>query len=108
MLERLAQRAGGSERVVVVHGGAAGLDSMAGVLARHMGMSVEVHYAEWQKHGRSAGVIRNQEMVNRGADLIVAYPLPGGRGTQDCIERGVKAGIPTLVYNASTGEYERR
>lgn len=108
MLEGLAKRAGGAERVVVVHGGASGLDSIAGVIARHMGMKVEVHPAHWQKHGRSAGVIRNQEMVNRGANLLVAYPLPGGRGTQDCIERGVKAGIPTLVYNASTGEYERR
>ena len=47
-------------------------------------------------------------MVDQGANLLVAYPLPGGRGTQDCIDRAVKAGIPTLVYDASTGEYERR
>jgi hypothetical protein len=108
VLERLAKRAGGAEHVVVVHGGASGLDSIAGVLARHMGMAVEVHHADWQKQGKAAGPIRNQVMVDHGADLLVAYPLPGGRGTQDCIERGVEAGIPTLVYDASTGEYERR
>ncbi len=108
MLERLAARAGSAAQVTVVHGGSGNLDWMVDVLARHMGMRVEIHRANWQKHGKAAGPIRNRAMVELGADLLVAYPLPGGRGTQDCIERGVRAGIPTLVYNASTSEYERR
>ena len=108
ILEGLVRKAGFPQQITVVHGGAPGLDSVAGVLARHMGMKVEVHYADWQKHGKAAGPIRNQAMVGLGADLIIAYPLPGGRGTQDCIERGVRAGIPTIVYDASTGRYGRR
>ena len=94
--------------MTVVHGGSGSLDWMVDVLARHIGMKVEIHRADWQRHGRAAGPIRNQEMVDLGADLLVAYPLPEGRGTQDCIKRAVKAGIPTLVYNASTGDYEKR
>lgn len=108
MLDRLVARAGGPPHVTVVHGGSGSLDWMVDVLARHIGMKVEIHRADWQRHGRAAGPIRNQEMVDLGADLLVAYPLPEGRGTQDCIERGVKAGIPTLVYDVSTGEYGRR
>lgn len=108
MLERLSKRAGGANRVTVVHGGASGLDSLVGVLAHHFGMRIEVHHADWQKHGKAAGPIRNREMVRLGADLLVAYPLPGGRGTLDCINQAVKAGIPTLVYDASTGEYSKR
>lgn len=108
MLEGLLRKAGTPQRLTIVHGGATGLDSLAGVFAQHFGMCVEVHYADWQKHGKAAGPIRNQAMVDLGADLIIAYPLPGGRGTQDCIERGARAGIPTIVYDVSTGHYGRR
>jgi hypothetical protein len=108
MLEGLVRKAGTPKQITIVHGGAPGLDSVAGVLARHFGMCVEVHHADWQKHGKAAGPIRNQAMVDLGADLTVAYPQKGGRGTQDCIERSVRAGIPTIVYDASTGRYGRR
>lgn len=108
MLDRLAARAGSAAQVTVVHGGSGNLDWMVDVLARHMGMPVEIHRANWQKHGKAAGPIRNRAMVELGADLLVAYPLPGGRGTQDCIKQAVKAGIPTIVYDASTGNYGRR
>ena len=105
LLEKLISRVEATSQITVVHGGAAGLDSMVGVLACHVGMTVEVYYADWQRHGKAAGVIRNQEMVDLGANMLVAYPLPGGRGTQDCIRRAIKAGIPTMVYDATTGEY---
>ena len=32
--------------------------------------------------------------------LLLAYPLPEGRGTQDCIQRAIKAGIPTIVFDS--------
>lgn len=45
-----------------------------------------------------AGHIRNQEMVDLGADLVLAFPLPGprtrSRGTWDCVKRAEAAGIP--------------
>ena len=105
ILEKLISRVDSTSQITIVHGGAAGLDSMVGVLAHHAGMTVEVHYANWQKHGNAAGVIRNQEMVDLGANMLVAYPLPGGRGTQDCIKRARKANIPTMIYDATTGTY---
>lgn len=108
MLDGLIKRAGSASNLTIVHGGSGSLDWMVDVLARHKGARVEVHDANWQKHGKAAGPIRNQEMVDLGADLAVAYPLPDGRGTQDCIKRAVKAGIPTIVYDASTGDYEKR
>lgn len=53
-------------------------------------------------------MIRNQEMVDLGADLCIAYPLPEGSGTQDCIRRAVKAKIPTLVFDPIRREYNRQ
>lgn len=57
----------------------------------------EVHRAEWDKHDRAAGPIRNQGMVDSGADLCLAFPTKTSRGTRDCMRRARAAGIPVLV-----------
>lgn len=44
----------------------------------------------------AAGNLRNQVMVDRGATLCLAYPL-GGTGTQDCMRRAARAGIPVYT-----------
>lgn len=60
------------------------------------GWEIEEVPAEWQRFGRkAAGGIRNQAMVNRGAAILVAAPVPGqSTGTYDCIRRARAAGIP--------------
>ena len=48
--------------------------------------------ADWQTHGRAAGPIRNQQMIDEGKpDLVLAFP--GGRGTADMVRRANRAGI---------------
>lgn len=58
-----------------------------------------------RKHGEGtycpkAGHRRNQEMVRRGANTAVAFPLGPSRGTRDCMARIRAAGIE-LVGDAS-------
>lgn len=77
----------------VVHGGARGADTMAHAAAESMGMETEVHPADWDKHGKAAGVIRNQHMVNLGADICLAFPVGESRGTRHCMGAAHKAGI---------------
>ena len=51
--------------------------------------------ADWAKHGRKAGPIRNQRMIDEGRpDLVVAFP--GGTGTADMVERARVAGIRVI------------
>ena len=57
----------------------------------------EPHPADW-KLGRRAGPIRNQHMVDLGADLCLAFMMPGSRGTADCVARARAAGIETRVF----------
>ena len=51
----------------------------------------EEYPADWKLYGRSAGPIRNQEMLDSGIDLVIAFP--GGRGTADMVRRARKAGV---------------
>jgi len=76
----------------IVHGGARGADSLAEEWCQAAGVVSEVHPADWQVHGRPAGMIRNREMAKLGADLCLAFP--GGKGTLGMINEARKAGIP--------------
>lgn len=81
----------------IVHGDAPGADTIAKWLAEDFGFTVEAHPADWKKHGKRGGPIRNQEMVDAGADLMLAFPLPESIGTHDCMRRAEKAGIPVKL-----------
>lgn len=90
--------------VTVVHGDARGLDAAADRIARSLGCQVEPHPAKWKTHGATkAGRIRNQEMVDAGAEVCLAFPKrirAKSKGTWDCLTRAVAAGIPTLIFPA--------
>ena len=49
--------------------------------------------ADWKTHGKAAGPLRNQAMIDRHKpDGMVAFPT-GGPGTADMIARAEKAGL---------------
>ncbi len=77
---------------VHVHRGVPGADAMASWADGTLGFEVECDTARWAKYGKTAGPIRNQEMLESGIDLVVAFP--GGRGTADMLDRARRAGVP--------------
>jgi hypothetical protein len=77
---------------LLIEGGARGADFMAREFAKWMGIPVRTFEADRQKHGRAAGPIRNQQMLDEGKpDLVVAFP--GGNGTADMVRRARLAGV---------------
>lgn len=89
--------------LIVVHGAATGADSLAHDIAAenaHLGIKVEPHPAKWRVYGRSAGIVRNAEMVGAGADVCLAFFKVGvaNRGTQDCVSRAATVGIPVIKH----------
>lgn len=89
----------------LICGMAKGGDSIALAWARELNIPVEEYYADWKKHGKAAGPIRNQKMADDGhPDMVLA--LPGGNGTAGMVEIARKAGIHTVVcrYNYFTKE----
>lgn len=65
------------------------------------GAEPEPHPADWSRHGKAAGMIRNGEMVEQGARICLAFPAVTSRGTWDCLQKAAKAGIPGRVYPLS-------
>ena len=87
---------------VLVCGDAPGADREAATVAAYLlGWRVERHPAQWDRHGRAAGPIRNQHMADLGADLVLAFP--GGRGTAHMVRCAQRAGIPIRRITGRTG-----
>lgn len=76
----------------VIHGGANGADQIARQWATVRGVECVEYVADWKRHGRAAGPVRNQQMLDDGKpDLVMAFP--GGRGTSDMVRRARLAGV---------------
>lgn len=80
--------------LTIIEGGATGADAIARTWWKHhhKGELFTVR-ADWKRHGKAAGPIRNQMMLDRHKpDLVLAFP--GGRGTADMVRRARAAGVP--------------
>jgi hypothetical protein len=84
--------------VYLIHGAAGGADTLARVIVDDRGGLTKGYPADWGQHGKAAGPIRNQEMVDLGGfDICLAFPGPDSTGTWDCVKRAVKAGVPVNI-----------
>lgn len=76
----------------LIHGGARGVDRMAGRWARQNGVLEWDFLPEWHRMGELDGAMRNERMIAVGApDLVIAFP--GGLGTADMVERAKAAEV---------------
>jgi YspA, cpYpsA-related SLOG family len=83
----------------VIDGNAPGADRIAGYWARKHRIKNIKFPADWKAHGKAAGPIRNQRMIDEGKpDVVVAFP--GGKGTADMIRRARAAHIETIVVQS--------
>lgn len=81
--------------VTIIHGAAPGADRLADDWAIGEWCAVEEYPADWVKFGRSAGPIRNREMLDKGKpDVVVAFP--GGKGTENMIQQAISHGVKVI------------
>ena len=84
-----------SEAVTIIEGGARGADRLARDWAKSWGLPVVTFEPDWGKHGKSAGFIRNQQMLDEGKpDLVIAFL--GGKGTAHMVASAKKAGVKVI------------
>ena len=84
----------------LVIGEAPGADTMALRWAKDSGIPVERYPAQWDKYGKSAGPIRNKQMLDEGKpDLVIAFHanISASRGTKNMISQAQAAGIQVIL-----------
>lgn len=92
--------------LVIIQGDARGADTAAKNAAQRLHIPHQDYPAQWDVYGKSAGPLRNQEMLDDGQpqvvfgfsdDLIIPVTdgMPGG--TVDMVRRASKAGLPTYA-----------
>lgn len=86
----------GVEDVVIVSGGARGIDKMAERYAREKGYKLEVFYPNYDLYGRKAPLIRNEKIAER-CDLLIAFPDDKSRGTWHCVRKATEFGKVVVV-----------
>lgn len=84
---------------LVIHGGCpTGADAQAEEWCVQTGTAQDVHPADWGTHGRRAGYLRNQQMVNEKPDLVVAFIRDGSRGASMTVDLAKQAGLPVKIW----------
>lgn len=86
----------GLEIIEIVSGGASGVDTLARQYAEENKLQFKEFPADWAQYGKSAGPMRNQQIVNY-SDYVVAFPSGPSHGTRDTIKRAIKVGKLALI-----------
>lgn len=81
----------------IIHGGAPGADRTAGLLAADLGFTVREFPADWQTHGKRAGILRNLAMLDESPDLVIAFWNGESSGTRHTITEARKRNIEVEV-----------
>lgn len=86
------------EEVILVSGGAKGADSMAENYADRYGYEFYEIPADWNQHGKKAGMLRNIQMLEI-AHMVVAFWDGRSKGTKHMVDQCKKRNIQIQVID---------
>jgi len=75
----------------IVSGGANGADKLAEKFAEEFGLQKIIFKPDWNKFGKSAGIIRNSDIV-KNSDMVIAFWDGNSKGTKKSIDISKKLG----------------
>ena len=89
--------------IVIVSGMARGADKLGERFAIENNFAIRRFYAKWDKYGKSAGYIRNNEMLDfiqqpNCENAVIAFWDGRSKGTKHTIDNAKKRDIQTYVY----------
>ena len=93
------------EKIVVICGMAKGADMLGARYAKERGYHVRYFPAEWDKLGKCAGIIRNEEMA-QNADALVAFWDGSSHGTKNMIETAERYNLAVRIKRYSNKKEE--
>lgn len=98
--ETIERMIDGADIKIIVGDCPTGADAFARIWCFTNNVEYDVYYADWERHGRAAGPLRNMEMIAQKPDLVLAFYAKGAsnKGTSNCVKQAVMAGIPVMQY----------
>ena len=98
-----------TDELEIISGGCSGADRMGEEYAEEWGIKCSVFPADWDRYGRSAGPIRNEQMAKYAAEadhgILIAFPIGESRGTRNMIKLAKQYGLETKIVEYKIVEY---
>lgn len=82
---------------IIISGGAKGVDRYAEEYGFKNNIQRTIYPANWNKYGKRAGALRNQEIVD-ASDYVIAFWDGKSKGTKITIDMAIRAGKPIDIY----------
>jgi hypothetical protein len=87
--------------IEIVSGHASGADTLGEKFAEAYNYPLKIFPAEWDKYGKAAGPIRNEQMAKYAAEadkgILIAFPMGESRGTRNMIKLAEQYGLEIEV-----------
>lgn len=87
--------------IEIVSGHASGADTLGERFAKAYHYPLKIFPAEWDKYGKAAGPIRNEQMAKYAAEadrgMLIAFPIGESRGTKNMIKLAKQYGLEVNV-----------
>jgi len=91
-----AVKESGFDVTEVISGGASGIDRLGEAYARNHGIPYKIFKAPWERFGRKAGILRNEEMA-KSADAVIVIWDGKSRGSSSMIQIAKNRLLPLFV-----------
>lgn len=86
----------------IVSGGCRGADKMGEEWANFWNIKCTVFPADWNKYGKAAGPMRNEQMAKYASEadkgMLIAFPVGVSRGTRNMIKTAERYGLEVHAY----------
>lgn len=89
-----------SRETEIVSGMARGVDTLAVEFAERYHLKVHKFPADWSRHGKAAGIIRNAEMA-KFADALIAVWDGKSRGTLNMIDTAKICRLQVFIFRVN-------
>lgn len=87
----------------IISGGAIGADKLSEKYSDEKDIDMTIYEPDWKKYGKSAGIIRNKDIVNN-SDMVIAFWDRKSKGTKNSIDYANKIGKPLkIIYTKQDG-----
>lgn len=90
--------------IEIVSGHASGADTLGERFAKTYHYPLKIFPAEWDKYGKAAGPIRNEQMAKYAAEadrgMLIAFPIGESKGTRNMIKLARQYGLEVEVIES--------